>query len=185
MNYLAMIPRSLTLGLSLVLASCASNPVVLSELRAPTSTESAKEREILSNVNSYRQANSKRRLKADRNLSDLARLHSQRMARGETDFGHDGFGFRFSHARNLLEYDSLGELVGYSTRSDATPWILKQWKGSSVHRKQMLGSGQFAGAGVARSASGTTYATFVMAVKADPIEVKGPKVLMDGFGNLR
>lgn len=165
-----------------VLTSCASDPLKIAETRAPSGSEASEERQVFQLINQYRQRNGKERLAKSDGLQLLARSHSQDMASGKRDFGHDGIGFRSSYSTNLYRMDAMGEVVGYSTRSDAVQWIFNQWLESGGHNKQLLDDADHGGAGIATSANGRTYITFSMATKRKSSN-RRPNAPLDRQGN--
>jgi uncharacterized protein YkwD len=113
--------------------------------------------QILSSTNQYRKSNSKPALQMRNDLNEIARKHSQNMANGRTSFGHDGFDQRHDKVKKIFHACTMSENVAYG-RMDGED-VVSMWKGSSGHRKNLLGDYKYIGIGVATDRKGVTYFT--------------------------
>jgi uncharacterized protein YkwD len=135
---------------------------------APTSSTStlAMEAEVHALINRHRESRGLPRLTQDPVLDALARAHSERMARGEVPFGHDGFDDRFNRARANLAISRFSENVGtnsgFST-SDVASQLVTGWINSPGHRQNLEGNYRITGVGIARSARGEFFGTQLFA----------------------
>jgi uncharacterized protein YkwD len=105
----------------------------------------------------------------DAELTRMARLHSENMAR-QNFFNHqapDGQGLRErSRASGIVGYKRLGENLAYNKGfADASSCAVIGWMRSEGHREHIL-DGEFtrSGLGIARSADGRVYFTQVFVV---------------------
>lgn len=118
----------------------------------------AGESDILNEVNTYRVKHGLSQLKMNKIISDEAKTHSREMAEHDIPFGHYGINKRvhrlfaqFKHSRGVAEN------VAYSYNN--TDGIVKQWLGSSGHRKNIEGIYNLTGIGIAEDKSGRVYVT--------------------------
>ncbi|MBD0373030.1 MAG: CAP domain-containing protein [Pyrinomonadaceae bacterium] len=127
---------------------------------------SSLERRAFELVNAERRARGESQLAWDAQLSQLAREHSQDMARtGSLDHrGADGRDMA-ERARSfgIRGWRVLGENIAFNQGfDDPSAFAVQRWMGSSKHRANIL-NGQFTrtGIGVARAADGSIYFTQV------------------------
>ena len=114
--------------------------------------------DILDNVNQYRQSKGLSALTLNKVISAEAEKHSQNMASGRVDFGHDGFSSRIQRISTQLgpaklsaENVALGNL---SAKQVVTNWI-----NSPAHRENMEGNYTLTGIGTATNKKGVIYFT--------------------------
>jgi uncharacterized protein YkwD len=114
--------------------------------------------EVLKYTNQFRRSKGKPALEMREDLNAIARKHSEDMAKGKCSFGHAGY-----HQRELqvqktikLEY-GMAENVAYG--ASTAKQVVSMWKGSSGHRKNMLGNYKYIGIGTARDKRGAIYYT--------------------------
>jgi uncharacterized protein YkwD len=119
------------------------------------------EREVQERVNAYRASRGLAPLRGDPGLTSLARDHSARMARGERPFGHDGFEDRVRAARAGRTLNVVSENVATNNypENQVAARVVVGWVQSSGHRRNLEGSFDIAGVGVARSSSGDYFIT--------------------------
>lgn len=93
-------------------------------------------------------------------LNEIARRHSENMAKGNCAFGHSGFDQRYNKVKKIFQSCTAAENVafGAQTGKDA----VEQWKNSSPHRKNLLGGYKYVGIGTARSKQGRIYYTQIL-----------------------
>lgn len=113
---------------------------------------------ILNEVNSHRQKHHLPPLKMDSDISYEAKTHSQRIANHSIPLGHKNFSQRartlfnkFKHSRGIAE----NVAYAYSGSKD----VVKQWLGSSGHRKNIEGQYQLTGIGIALDKEERIYIT--------------------------
>ncbi|MEO7924482.1 MAG: CAP domain-containing protein [Chitinophagaceae bacterium] len=115
------------------------------------------DKDVLTWTNQFRRSNGMKELIMREDLNEIARKHSEDMAKGKTDFGHDGFEKRYSKVRKIFKSCTAAENVAYgaTTGKDA----VTQWKNSSPHRHNLLGDYRYIGIGTARDREGRIYYT--------------------------
>ncbi|HYO91445.1 MAG TPA: CAP domain-containing protein, partial [Pyrinomonadaceae bacterium] len=174
-GYLAVIP-SIAFGQTLVTRSSAfnvtTNPSKLNHAspKAAPIVPTNQELRAFELVNTERIKKGLRPLVWDAELTRMARLYSEKMAR-QNFFSHtspDGEGLRErSRAMGIVGFKRLGENLGYNKGfADAVSCAVVGWMRSEGHRDHILDR-EFtrSGLGVARSAEGRVYFTQVFAVR--------------------
>lgn len=122
--------------------------------------EAGLEKDVLTYTNQYRQSKGLPPLELQSSLSDLARDHSEDMAKKKVGFGHDGFDKRQRQAQTLLpSSSSFAENVAYGAKTGKE--AVEMWKNSAGHRRNMLGKYKYVGIGVSTDSKGNTYYTQV------------------------
>lgn len=128
------------------------------------------ERRAFELVNAERRARGEAALVWDAELTRMARLHSEKMAR-QNFFSHtgpDGQGLRErSRANGITGFKSLAENLAYNKGfSDAATSAVVGWMRSAGHRDNILNE-EFTrtGVGVARSEDGRVYFTQVFVAR--------------------
>lgn len=97
-------------------------------------------------------------------LAKEARTHSQNMASGITEFGHDGFHDRVDVIRTLSRHISMGENVAYSYGyKDPLKVAVEGWMDSPGHKENILGDYEETGMGIAFNPEGRCYSTQLFA----------------------
>ena len=93
-------------------------------------------------------------------FSLLARKHSESMAMGDVDLGHDGFSDRYEMALTVAVLSSAGENVGMNfAAQDPVNNALNNWLDSQGHRQNIEGNFNLTGVGIARNDLGAIYFT--------------------------
>lgn len=117
-------------------------------------------------VNRYRKTRNLEPLTADFDIAAQAKAHSEEMAR-QSNMSHAGFKDRVNSVSKTIVYRKASENVGYS-RGYREPVliVIEDWIGSLRHRKNILGSYDLTGIGVARSNQGVYYFTQIFVRKA-------------------
>ena len=99
-------------------------------------------------------------------LAECARKHSQQMAAGKCQFGHDGFENRFKQMQKICSIYFFGENVAYSYHyADPVKIAVTEWMKSEGHKKNILENFQESGIGVAISPEGKCYITQLFATR--------------------
>lgn len=125
----------------------------------------AAETDVHDQVNAYREGLGLAPLELDPLLGELAREHSDGMARGAVAFGHDGFEAR---ADAILEAgaSAAGENVAYNGGfDDPNTEAVQGWIGSPDHEANMRGPFTHSGVGIAEGDDGTTWFTHLFSTK--------------------
>lgn len=126
----------------------------------------ADERRAFELVNAERRARGESALVWDAELTRMARLHSEKMAR-QNFFSHsgpDGQGLRErSRASGIVGFKALGENLAYNKGfADAASSAVVGWMRSEGHRDNILNAEYTrTGVGIARAADGRIYFTQV------------------------
>ncbi|GEM_PF-6313117 len=113
------------------------------------------EGQIIGLINSYRTSQGKSALASYSTLSSRARTHSSNMAT-QGFFDHRGFP---SPRLSGIAYSAAAENIALRNGGNIVSSIVNGWIASSGHRANMLGNYTKVGVGVAKSSSGTYYAT--------------------------
>lgn len=119
------------------------------------------EREAYERVNAYRRSVGLGALTWSEDVAAIARAHSETMARGETEFGHDGIEARRDAVGRRVQWSAIAENVArndYPTDSTALVAV-RGWIRSPSHRENMEGRYRVTGMGVAHDATGLYYFT--------------------------
>lgn len=114
--------------------------------------------DVLAATNQFRRSRGKTVLKMRDDLNAIARKHSENMAAGRITFGHGGFASREAAARRKIPGSTaFAENVAYGATSGKE--VVKDWKDSPGHRRNMLGTFKYIGIGTARDKKGVIYYT--------------------------
>jgi uncharacterized protein YkwD len=123
------------------------------------STE-ALELTIFNRVNEYRLSQKLNSLKLHPRITELAREHSRKMAKGEVPFSHNGFEERVKAIAISLSYQGASENVAYNYGyEDPAQYTISGWINSPGHQKNMVGKYNLTGIGVAKNYKGEYYFT--------------------------
>lgn len=118
------------------------------------------EQAVHTQINDYRQKQGLPPLTINKNISDIARTHSQNMADGKVPFSHNGFQERVQAIATTISYSSAAENVAYNMGyTDPATKAVKGWLNSSGHLKNIRGNYNLTGIGVAKNAKGEYYFT--------------------------
>ena len=115
------------------------------------------DKQVLKSANEFRKSKRLPALVMRDDLNAIARKHSEDMARGRKSFGHAGFDKRSNQIRKSYPDSFIAENVAYGSPSASE--VMKMWKKSSGHRKNLLGDFHYTGIGTARDRKGTLYYT--------------------------
>lgn len=113
--------------------------------------------DILRYTNQFRRSNGMSALVMRSDLNELARKHSEDMARGKCEFGHSGFDKRYDKIKKIFQSCTAAENVAYGANTGRE--VVEMWENSSAHRRNMLGTYSYVGIGTARDRDGTIYYT--------------------------
>jgi uncharacterized protein YkwD len=120
---------------------------------------------IHARVNQYRQAQNLPPLTFDPTISAQARAHSLKMA-NTSHLSHDGFKERVDVVAKTISYRGAAENVAYNmghTHPDDT--AVKGWIKSPGHQRNMVGTYDLTGIGVAQNDKGEYYFTQIFIQK--------------------
>jgi len=114
--------------------------------------------EVLKYTNEFRRSKRLPALEMREDLNAIARRHSEDMAKGKCGFGHSGYHQRELQVQKTIKMEyGMAENVAYGATS--AKQVVALWKGSSGHRKNMLGNYKYIGIGTARDKHGALYYT--------------------------
>ena len=114
--------------------------------------------EVLKYTNQFRRSHRLHALEMREDLNAIARKHSEDMAKGKCGFGHGGYHQRELQVQKIIKVEyGMAENVAYGATT--AKQVVSMWKGSSGHRKNMLGNYKFIGIGTARDKRGSIYYT--------------------------
>ena len=89
-------------------------------------------------------------------IGSLARFHSESMAVGDVDLGHDGFQSRIASLYGDIEVISAAENVASNQNLDDA---IDAWLDSDGHADNILGDYNLSGVGISEDAAGQLYLT--------------------------
>jgi uncharacterized protein YkwD len=116
------------------------------------------EKAVNQQINQYRASKKLPPLRVDPQMTQIARIHSENMAKGKVRFSHDGFEGRAKAI--TIPYQSVAENVAYNMGySDPVRKAVEGWIKSEGHRKNMEGQFNLTGIGIAKNAKGEYYFT--------------------------
>ena len=114
--------------------------------------------EIFKYTNQFRKSKRLPALEMREELNAIARRHSEDMAKGKCGFGHSGYHQRELQVQRTMKMEyGMAENVAYGATT--AKQVVAMWKGSSGHRKNMLGNYKYIGIGTARDKHGAVYYT--------------------------
>ncbi|MEG4441789.1 CAP domain-containing protein [Microcoleus sp. AT9_B5] len=152
------------LGLLTILPKCDSSIPTRSLPQTPMNTKVASsaitdlEKAVNQQINQYRLSKKLPPLSIDPQISQVARIHSEDMAKGKVKFSHDGFEGRAKAV--TIPYQSVAENLAYNFGySDPVRNAVEGWIKSDGHRKNMEGQFNVTGIGIAKNAKGEYYFT--------------------------
>ena len=118
------------------------------------------EQKVHTQINAQRNKLGLPPLTINKNISDIARTHSQNMADGKVPFSHNGFQERVQAIGTTISYSSTAENVAYNMGyGDPATKAVEGWLNSSGHLKNIQGNYNLTGIGVAKNAKGEYYFT--------------------------
>ncbi len=127
-------------------------------LQVPSLKASELEKSIFAQINRYRATKGLPKLRLNANISKQARVHSQNMANGKVPFSHQGFERRVNAIS--ITYRSAAENVAYNLGfDDPAAEAVKGWIKSPGHLKNIKGTYNLTGIGVAANGKGEFYLT--------------------------
>ncbi|MEG3903265.1 CAP domain-containing protein [Microcoleus sp. B4-C5] len=155
---------SICLGLLTILPKCDTFIPTRSLPQTPMNTKVASsaitdlEKAVNQQINQYRASKKLPPLSVDPRITQIARIHSEDMAKGKVSFSHDGFEGRAKAI--TIPYQSVAENLAYNMGySDPVRNAVEGWIKSDGHRKNMEGQFNVTGIGVAKNAKGEYYFT--------------------------
>ncbi len=124
-------------------------------------SEGEAEQEVFQLVNEYRISIQLNRLTWDEAIARECRAHSENMADGNTDVGHEGYRARFDNiCAAIPNAVFFGENVAHiSSHPEPAQYALDLWLANATHRANIEGNFGLTGVGVAKSESGEFYIT--------------------------
>jgi len=118
----------------------------------------AMEQSILDEVNAYRATKRLKPLQMVSLISEAALKHSKDMGSKKVAFGHDGFDSRMDKVMGKIENaNACAENVAFGKFTAQE--VVKRWIQSPGHRKNIEGTYNLTGIGVARGKDGYPYFT--------------------------
>ena len=115
--------------------------------------------DVLKYTNQYRKSKGLKAVEMRDDLNAIAAKHSEDMASGRCNFGHDGYDLRVSKIKKTIKPCDgyVGENVAFGASNGKE--AVEIWKNSSPHRKNMLGDYKYIGIGTSRNRQGVIYYT--------------------------
>ena len=171
-------PRLFALGLLVVVLSSLGLTV---SAHAAAATAAALELYVHELVNEHRTTLGLTPLALIPEISDIARVHSRDMATGRVARGHAGADARAEKISNSIPYRGFGEnvaAINQGGEGGEGAAAVSGWLQSPGHRRNIEGSYDLAGIGIARSEDGTYFFTqlFVTpATHSSPVPLPTPE----------
>ena len=114
--------------------------------------------EILKYTNKFRESKHLPALEMRDDLNEIARKHSEDMAKGRCSFGHSGYEQREAEVKKIITpFYGMAENVASGPTTGKE--VVTLWKNSPGHRENMLGNYKYTGIGTAADAKGSVYYT--------------------------
>lgn len=136
------------------------NKTSSTDIAQATNSFASIEQAVHTQINEYRKQRGLSPLTIDKNISNIARTHSQNMANGTVPFSHNGFQERVKAIATTISYASAAENVAYNMGyKDPATKAVQGWLNSSGHRQNIQGNYNLTGIGVAKNAKGEYYFT--------------------------
>ena len=114
-------------------------------------------------VNEHRVSQGLKPLAFNSEISAIARRHSQDMATGRVGYGHGGFDGRIEKIARLLTQRGVGEnihtIMNYEGPSHVGEKAVAGWLESPGHRRNIKGSYDLTGVGIAQGPGGEYFLT--------------------------
>ncbi|MEG4856856.1 CAP domain-containing protein [Microcoleus sp. K1-B6] len=155
---------SICLGLLTILPKCDTSiptrslPQTSMNTNVASSAITDLEKAVNQQINLYRASKKLPPLSIDPRITQIARIHSENMAKGKVSFSHDGFEGRAKAI--TIPYQSVAENLAYNFGySDPVRNAVEGWIKSDGHRKNMEGQFNVTGIGIAKNAKGEYYFT--------------------------
>src|SRR5690349_2072638 len=101
--------------------------------------------DVLRYTNQFRRSKGRSELRMNEELNELAKKHSEDMAKGRCGFGHSGFEKREKVARKEFRCTAFAENVAYGAESGKE--VVELWEHSPGHRENLLGDYDYMGIG--------------------------------------
>ena len=118
----------------------------------------------LAAINDYRAQQGLKALQFDAELGALARDHTENMAAGVVEFGHDGQLERQNIVSNELGYNAIGENVAFNKGfADPIGTAVQGWLDSPPHHDNIVGDFCFTGIGIVTTPDGGWFFTQLFA----------------------
>jgi uncharacterized protein YkwD len=118
------------------------------------------EQSVFQKINAYRVSKGLPALILNAAISNIARAHSENMAKGVVPFGHTGFETRIQTIAQTLSYRGAGENVASNWGfSDPAGWAVDHWILSPPHLASIVGNFRLTGIGVAKDSKGEVFFT--------------------------
>lgn len=141
-----------------------------SRLADPNSL-AALEQAVHRQVNQYRRSRQLPPLELNAQISQQARIHSERMASGAAPFSHEGLEGRSEAIGTALPYQAVAENLAKNRGvADPATAAVSGWIESSGHRQNLEGKFDLTGIGAAHNSGGEYYFTqiFIRQPPASP-----------------
>jgi uncharacterized protein YkwD len=114
--------------------------------------------DVLKYTNEFRKSKRLTELVMRDDLNEIARKHSDDMAKGRCSFGHAGFNQRELEVQKTIDpFYGMAENVAYGATTAKE--VVTMWKNSPEHRENMLGNYKYIGIGTAPDKLGRIYYT--------------------------
>lgn len=99
----------------------------------------------------------------------LARFHSEEMASGAVELGHNGFYERILSLNKSIEIYTAAENIGANSDNYPLESALEGWMDSKDHKENILGDYNYSGVGIAYDEDDAVYLTQIF-VFGTPID---------------
>jgi len=118
------------------------------------------ERDVDDRINRYRESSGRAPFEWNDSIAEIARRHSEAMAKGRSSFGHDGLKKRSERIQKEFVIAGMAENVSKHQRNSGfAEAAVTRWLKSPAHLKNIDGDYDLTGIGAARSGDGTVFLT--------------------------
>lgn len=160
----------LFMGISLCgLTGCGDEPLISKDIAKEQVTPKQKiensdnsieyEKKVFVMVNQYRNRHGLPPLELDTEISEIARNHSINMAKGLSQWGHEGYNDRTKMVSTIIHWEEFGENLAKVNTENPPLQAILAWINSPLHEDNLSGEFTLTGIGVARSVNGEYFFT--------------------------
>lgn len=153
---------------SLCLTSCgeiintkksAEKVIVEKKVISSVNRSSEYEKSILELVNQYRTKLGLVALENNSDISEIARNHSMNMAKGLSQWGHEGYEERSKMVGSIIRWEECGENLARVLDDNPPIQAMAAWVNSPLHEDNLVGDFNVTGIGIYRSNTGEYFIT--------------------------
>ena len=146
------------LSITFIIIALVAFPWAKGLCQTKPSPYSAMATDVLKLINEHRVQIKRKPLVMNETISAAAIKHSDNMATGAVEFGHDGFDERIEGLRKKIKQtNSWAENVAYGAKT--AQQVVKMWLNSPEHKENIEGNYNLTGIGIVKGRDGNLYFT--------------------------